>query len=150
MCERCARTESSARVVKAKWSCTRSPKRGGQCWRPPCRRQGRAEGGACMPEPTVPLVQLGEAKPMTLPVLQSGPAPAERTRLERRARLLAWGGIGWHVVEFAIAVAAGIAASSIALIGFGADSLIEALARGVVLWLFTGKRRDSSRDKRRG
>lgn len=26
----------------------------------------------------------------------------ERARLVRRARLLAWGGNGWHVVEFAI------------------------------------------------
>ncbi len=54
-------------------------------------------------------------------------------RLERRARLLAWGGIAWHVIEFAIAVAAGVAAGSIALVGFGADSLIEALAGFVVL-----------------
>ena len=38
---------------------------------------------------------------------------------------------------------AGLAAGSIALIGFGADSLIEALAGGVVLWLFTGDRRGS-------
>jgi hypothetical protein len=41
---------------------------------------------------------------------------AARQRLERRARMLAWGGIAWHVVEFAIAVGAGIAAGSIALI----------------------------------
>jgi hypothetical protein len=34
----------------------------------------------------------------------------------------------------AIALAAGIAAGSIALIGFGADSLIEALAGEIVLW----------------
>ena len=54
--------------------------------------------------------------------------PQERLALERRARLLAWGGNAWHVVEFAIAVGAGIAAGSIALIGFGVDSLIEALA----------------------
>ena len=33
-------------------------------------------------------------------------ARGERHRLERRARLLAWGGIGWHVVEFAIALGA--------------------------------------------
>ena len=58
----------------------------------------------------------------------------------RRVRLLAWGGIAWHFVEFAIAIGAGIAASSIALIGFGADSLIEALAGFVVIWLFTGAR----------
>lgn len=66
--------------------------------------------------------------------------PGERATLERRARLLAWGGIAWHFVEFGIALIAGIAASSIALIGFGADSLIEALAGFVVIWLFTGSR----------
>jgi divalent metal cation (Fe/Co/Zn/Cd) transporter len=72
-----------------------------------------------------------------------------RARLERRARLLAWGGIGWHVVEFAIALVAGIAAGSIALIGFGADSLVEAFAGLVVVWLFTGKRRGSEGAERR-
>jgi divalent metal cation (Fe/Co/Zn/Cd) transporter len=73
----------------------------------------------------------------------------ERERLERRARLLAWGGIAYHFIEFAIAIAAGIAASSIALIGFGADSLIEALAGFVVLWLFTGARVGSENAERR-
>jgi divalent metal cation (Fe/Co/Zn/Cd) transporter len=102
-----------------------------------------------MPEPSAPLVQLGEARPLRLPVLATGPAPAERARLERRTRLLAWGGIAWHVVEFAIAIAAGLVAGSIALIGFGADSLIEALAGGVVLWLFTGRRRGSGSAERR-
>ena len=58
----------------------------------------------------------------------AGQHPAERERLERRARLLAVGGIAYHFVEFAIALGAGIAAGSIALIGFGADSLIEAFA----------------------
>jgi divalent metal cation (Fe/Co/Zn/Cd) transporter len=75
--------------------------------------------------------------PMIQPAsLRSG----QRARLERRARLLAWGGIAWHFIEFGIALVAGIAAGSIALIGFGADSLIEALAGFVVLWLFTGRR----------
>ncbi len=76
-------------------------------------------------------------------------APVERQALERRARLLAWGGIGWHVVEFAVAIGAGIAAGSIALIGFGADSLIEVLASLVVIWLFTGERRGSHDAERR-
>src|SRR5206468_12311243 len=84
------------------------------------------------------LVQLGPIQPTAL-----------RQRLERRARVLAWSGIAWHVVEFAIAIGAGIAAGSIALIGFGADSLIEALAGGVVFWLFTGNRRGSSSAERR-
>jgi len=47
-----------------------------------------------------------------------------------------------------IALAAGLAAGSIALIGFGADSLIEALA-GRLLWLYTGNRRGSSAAERR-
>src|SRR5438105_4637735 len=89
---------------------------------------------------------------MTLIELPIAPATAtepERPRLIRKARRLAWAGIVWHIAEFAIAIAAGLAASSIALIGFGADSLIEALAGGVVLWLFTGKRRGSSSAERR-
>jgi divalent metal cation (Fe/Co/Zn/Cd) transporter len=53
------------------------------------------------------------------------------------------------VVEFAIAIGAGIVAGSIALIAFGADSMIEALAGFVVVWLFTGNRRGSLRAERR-
>ena len=73
----------------------------------------------------------------------------ERTRLERRARLLAWAGNGWHLIEFAVALAAGIAASSVALIGFGLDSLIEVAAAGVVIWLFSGGRGSSYAAERR-
>jgi divalent metal cation (Fe/Co/Zn/Cd) transporter len=80
------------------------------------------------------------------PLLRRSP---ERERLERQARMLAWGGIVYHFVEFAIAIGAGIAASSIALIGFGVDSLIEALAGFVVLWLFTGARVGSQAAERR-
>jgi divalent metal cation (Fe/Co/Zn/Cd) transporter len=75
--------------------------------------------------------------------------PNERARLRRRARLLAWGGIAWHFIEFGIALGAGIVAGSIALIGFGADSLIEAFAGFVVVWLFTGSRLRSETAERR-
>jgi hypothetical protein len=61
---------------------------------------------------------------------------AERERLVRRAKLLAWLGVGWHGVEAAVAVGAGLAAGSIALIGFGADSLIESAAGIILLWRF--------------
>ena len=91
-----------------------------------------------MSDPGVSLFQLGAGRPSS-----------ERSKLEHRARMLAWGGIAWHVVEFAIAIGAGIAAGSIALIGFGADSLIEALAGLVVVWLFTGDRRGSHIAERR-
>jgi len=73
-----------------------------------------------------------------LPILSVDPSkPSEsrsRVRLVLRARLLAWTGIGWHLVEASVAVAAGVVAGSVALIGFGADSLIEAMAGLVVIW----------------
>jgi divalent metal cation (Fe/Co/Zn/Cd) transporter len=81
--------------------------------------------------------------------VQPSLSPAERASLVRRAKLLAWGGNAWHVFEFAIAVGAGIAASSIALIGFGADSLIEALAGFVILWRFGASRAESETAERR-
>ena len=74
---------------------------------------------------------------------------AERTRLERRARMLAGTGNAWHVVEFAIAAVAGVAAGSVALIGFSIDSLIELAAGTVVIWLFTGGRGSSGVAERR-
>lgn len=95
-----------------------------------------------MPE----VIQLRPApRPRNLPIV----APSDRARLERQARLLAWGGIAWHFVEFGIALFAGVVAGSIALIGFGADSLVEALAGFVVLWLFTGGRGSSAASERR-
>ena len=86
---------------------------------------------------------------LTRPLALAGGVPRDRQRLGRRARSLAWVGIGWHVVEFAIALGAGIAAGSIALVGFGADSLIEALAGLVVVWLVTGNRLGSGAAERR-
>ena len=62
--------------------------------------------------------------------------PQERLALERRARLLAWGGNAWHVVEFAVAIVAGVIAASPALIGFSLDSLIELAAGFVIVWLY--------------
>jgi divalent metal cation (Fe/Co/Zn/Cd) transporter len=73
----------------------------------------------------------------------SDDAAPSRSDLVRRARLLAWSGIGWHVVEAAVAVGAGLAASSIALIGFGADSVVESAAGLILVWRFAGGRADS-------
>ncbi len=73
----------------------------------------------------------------------------ERNRIVRRARVLAWLGLGWHAVEAAVAVTAGVVAGSVALVGFGADSLIEAAAGVVVLWLMAGGRSTSPRSERR-
>lgn len=95
------------------------------------------------------LIQLTPVSVRTDSALTPRLAVEDRLRLERRARLLAWGGIAWHFIEFAIALVAGLAAGSIALIGFGADSLIEALAGFVVLWLFTGRRLGAAGAERR-
>jgi len=64
-------------------------------------------------------------------------------------RSLAWLGIGWHVAEAAIAIAAGLVATSIALVGFGADSLIESVAGLVVVWRFAERRQNSERAEQR-
>jgi divalent metal cation (Fe/Co/Zn/Cd) transporter len=69
--------------------------------------------------------------------------------LVRRAKLLARLGIAWHAVEAAVAIAAGAVAGSIALVGFGADSLIESVAGFVLLWRFAGARAGSQAAERR-
>jgi divalent metal cation (Fe/Co/Zn/Cd) transporter len=67
----------------------------------------------------------------------------------RRAQLLAGLGVGWHALEAAVAVLAGLLAGSIALIGFGADSVVEALAGIIVLWRFAAARATSEEADRR-
>ncbi|MDK3258820.1 cation diffusion facilitator family transporter [Blastococcus capsensis] len=61
---------------------------------------------------------------------------AERVRLSRRARLLAGASLSYNVVEAVVAIAAGLAAGSVALIGFGLDSVIEVSSAAIILWQF--------------
>jgi divalent metal cation (Fe/Co/Zn/Cd) transporter len=70
----------------------------------------------------------------------TGPHVDQRLRLARRARLLSWLSLAWMTVEGAVAILAGLAAGSIALIGFGLDSAIEGFASVVIVWRFTGSR----------
>jgi len=84
-----------------------------------------------------------------LRVIGQAPNLKERERLVRRARLLASASNAWHLIEFGIAVGAGIAAGSIALVGFGADSLIESFAGSVVIWRFAARRSSSEAAERR-
>lgn len=74
---------------------------------------------------------------------------AERDRLILYAKLLAWSSLAWMTAEGAIAIIAGIAAGSIALIGFGIDSAIEGLASVVIIWRFWGSRALSEAAERR-
>lgn len=58
----------------------------------------------------------------------------DRSALVRRGVFLAWFTIAWNAVEGVAGIVAGVAAGSIALVGFGVDSYVEVFAGSVVLW----------------
>jgi divalent metal cation (Fe/Co/Zn/Cd) transporter len=100
--------------------------------------------------------------PIELPVVDVAPAtpassrqrgdvvPAgERDRLVRRAKALSWLSLAWMTVEGAVAITAALIAGSVALLGFGLDSVIEVLASVIVIWRFTGDRRLSDHAEQR-
>jgi divalent metal cation (Fe/Co/Zn/Cd) transporter len=64
----------------------------------------------------------------------------------RRGRRLEYLTVAWNVVEAVLSIGAGLAAGSIALVGFGVDSVIESLSGGVLLWRLrddeSGERRE--------
>jgi divalent metal cation (Fe/Co/Zn/Cd) transporter len=61
---------------------------------------------------------------------------ADRLRLGRRAQLLAGASVAYNVVEAVVAVTAGLVAGSVALLGFGLDSVVEVSSGLIVLWQF--------------
>lgn len=61
---------------------------------------------------------------------------AERARLGRRAQLLAATSVAYNGVEAVIAIAAGVVAGSVALVGFGLDSVVEVSSGLIILWQF--------------
>jgi divalent metal cation (Fe/Co/Zn/Cd) transporter len=58
----------------------------------------------------------------------------ERPHQLRLGRQLEYFTLGWNLTEAAVAIAAGTLAGSIALLGFGIDSLNESLSGGILLW----------------
>jgi len=56
--------------------------------------------------------------------------------------------IGWMTVEAGVAIVAALAAGSVALLGFGLDSLIELASASTILWLYTGSREGSAAAER--
>lgn len=63
---------------------------------------------------------------------------ARRAVLSRRIQLFVAATICYNVVEAAVAITAGTVASSVALIGFGLDSIIEVASAAAVAWQFAG------------
>jgi divalent metal cation (Fe/Co/Zn/Cd) transporter len=60
----------------------------------------------------------------------------EKRRLGRRAQLLAAASVGYNLVEAVIAITAGLVAGSVALVGFGLDSVVEVSSGLIILWQF--------------
>jgi len=60
--------------------------------------------------------------------------PVDRRELVRRSRNLNYATLGYNSLEGLLAIAAGLFAGSIALVGFGVDSAIEVAASGTALW----------------
>ena len=69
--------------------------------------------------------------------------PAEMSRLRRRGFWLEYASMAWMTVEAGVAITAGIIASSIALTGFGLDSVIEFFSACIVVWQLRGEARET-------
>ncbi|MCW2986009.1 MAG: putative conserved integral rane protein [Conexibacter sp.] len=89
---------------------------------------------------------------LELPLATSAPAPAPPAaiirdegwqRAARMAVLLSWASLAYMAVEGGVGVWQGLAAGSVALVGWGLASFIEGLASAIVVWRFTGERRHS-------
>jgi divalent metal cation (Fe/Co/Zn/Cd) transporter len=103
----------------------------------PCPRLPKQRGGALSFRSRIPVVAI------SLPVVEAAQAvhgSGEYLRLAKRAKWLSWASLAYMALEGLVAVAAGIVAGSIALVGFGIDSAIEGFASVVIVWRFTGSR----------
>jgi len=69
-----------------------------------------------------------------------------RAVLQRRVKFIVGFTIAYNAIEAVVAIVAGNAASSAALIGFGLDSVVEVLSAAAVAWQFT--RKDPERNEK--
>jgi len=76
-----------------------------------------------------------------MPHWHDGPVTTteRRSTLAKRIRLLVAATITYNLVEAAVAISAGVVASSTALVGFGLDSVIEVASATAVAWQFSAK-----------
>lgn len=73
--------------------------------------------------------------------------PEHRVPLLRRAIRLEYLTIGWNVIEGVVAIAAAVAAGSVALLGFGIDSFVESTSGSVLLWRLLAERGSTSHER---
>jgi len=68
---------------------------------------------------------------------------ADHAGIIRHGRRLEYLTIGWNSLEGIVAVGAGVLAGSVALVGFGVDSVIEVSSGAIILWrLMSGDHRE--------
>ncbi|GAA1704818.1 cation transporter [Kribbella yunnanensis] len=73
---------------------------------------------------------------MAEPLQLGATRTVDRQRLGRRARLLAGASVTYNVIEAIVAISAGLVAGSVALVGFGLDSVVEVSSGLIILWQF--------------
>ena len=71
----------------------------------------------------------------------------DRPSLLRRGLRLEFLSIGWNLIEGVVAIAAGIAAGSAALVGFGVDSFVESSSAAVIVWRVLAELRNGDRTR---
>jgi divalent metal cation (Fe/Co/Zn/Cd) transporter len=75
------------------------------------------------------------------------PISSNRAAPLRRGRQLEYLTIGWNSLEAVASIVAGVLAGSIALVGFGADSVIETTSGSILLWRLRDGDRGESRER---
>jgi divalent metal cation (Fe/Co/Zn/Cd) transporter len=87
---------------------------------------------------------MSDQQPLQIQPLQIFPTPPstwttdpeQRRKLSRRAQLLAGASVTYNLIEAVIAISAGLVAGSVALVGFGLDSVVEVSSGLIILWQF--------------
>ena len=69
--------------------------------------------------------------------------------LRKQALILVWIGESWNILEAGVALWAALLSSSVALLAFGLDSLIELFAGAVLIWRFSKEASDESLAERK-
>jgi divalent metal cation (Fe/Co/Zn/Cd) transporter len=80
-------------------------------------------------------------------VLEHGSSAWQRAAAQ--ARWLSWASLAYMAAEGAVAITAAVLAGSVALLGLGADSLIEGAGSVIIVWRFSGTRTLSEGAERR-
>src|SRR4051812_42404884 len=139
------RVASRARPACSR-ACALAPRREDGDVRADRPRPGAARGGTC-PARGGPGVSAPELTVTRSPSSTSG-RNADWLRSARHARLLSWLSLGWMTAEGAVGIVAGIAAGSVALVGFGLSSPVEGPGSVIVILRFSRSRPPSEPPER--